>query len=161
MFFSFNLKNTSLHIRVSLMSRRSFPLCFSVFCTATACCRSQRASQRGSSLDALSGGTQNACLHTIYSSLDVDSLVSKMLIMWSIWTTAHIDFINVVKLYSPVVYVVWWINVLHQEEGKCWQLLVPSSWNSNCFKLIRTSLTLILSISGDLKPVLSNTPVHK
>ena len=92
---TFSLRNMTLNMErwtwVFLMSRRSFPLCFSVFCTAAACCwhHRERTTQLVSSLDMLSVGSQNARLQTIYSSLGVDSLVSKMLILWSIWTIYH------------------------------------------------------------------------
>ena len=52
------------------------------------------------------------------------------------------------------------IDVLHQEEGKCRKSLVDSSWKSNCFKLIRTDLTLIIYFGG-LKTSFVNKPVHK
>ena len=135
--------------------KEGFPsLFFCVFHSSRLPQTSQRPTQLVSSLDVVSGGTQNACLQTIYSSLGVDSLI---------FDFNNVEYLNYIhhgpnslytccKVVQPVQ--------LHQEEGKCWKSLVDSSWKSNCFKFIRTVLTLIIYFGG-FKTSFVNKPVHK
>ena len=95
MFFSFlgegqtfNLKNTTLnmetHAWVFLVSRRGFLLCFQCFAHEPPAADITETHPARVLSGCVVWETENACLQTIYPSHGVDSLVSKLLIMFSI-----------------------------------------------------------------------------